>query len=190
MDTTLVLALLSGIAIAAATGLRAFLPLLAIGLAGRFGLLPLRPEAHWLVSDPALWALGVATVLELAGDKIPVVDHALDAVGTVLRPAAAWLGGFAVLSGWGAPWAQIAALVFGAGALAVHAAKANTRVGSTAFTLGLGNPLLSFAEDGAVLTLLVLAVLVPLLAVLLVVLVTWLILRRLARRPATSARAA
>ena len=185
MDTTLVLALVSGIAIAAAAGLRAFLPLLAVGLAGRFGLLPLRPEAEWLAGDIALWALGAATVLELAGDKIPIVDHALDALGTVLRPAAAWIGGFAVLANWGSPWAQIAALVFGAGALAVHAAKAKTRIGSTALTLGLGNPVLSFVEDGAVVTLLVLAVLVPLLALLALVGLTWLVARRLSRRATT-----
>ncbi len=191
MDTNLVLALAAGVAIAAATGLRAFLPLLAIGLAGRFGLLHLRPDAQWLASDPALWALGVATVLEVAGDKIPVVDHALDAVGTVLRPAAAWIGGYAVLTGWGAPWAQIAALVLGAGALGVHAAKAKTRVGSTALTLGLGNPLLSIVEDGLVIGLLVLAVLVPLAALaLLVLLIAW-VARRLGRRAAPpSARAA
>lgn len=166
MDTTLVLALLSGVGIAAASGLRAFLPLLAVGLAGRFHLLPLRPGSEWLASDAALWALGLATVLELAGDKVPAIDHTLDAVGTVLRPVAAWIGGIAVLVGWGSPWAQIAALVFGAGALAVHATKSSTRVGASALTFGFGNPLISFVEDGTTIGLLVLAILVPLVAAL------------------------
>lgn len=190
MDATLVLALLSGIGIAAASGLRAFLPLFAVGLAGRLHVLTLRPGSEWLSSDPALWALGIATVLELLGDKVPAVDHALDTIGTVLRPAAAWIGGIAVLSGWGAPWAQLAALVFGAGALAVHATKTGTRVGASALTFGLGNPLVSFLEDGTAIGLLVLALLVPLVAALAVTAGVVVILRWLFGGDGTRARRA
>ncbi len=178
----LLLALVSGIAIAAACGLRAFLPLLALGLAARFGVFHLRPGAEWMASDPALWALGIATVLEIASDKVPVVDHALDAVGTLIRPAAAWLGAFAVLQGWGSPWAQIAALVLGAGALAVHGIKAKTRLGSTVATAGHANPLLSVLEDSGVLVLVAAAILAPLLALALVMVLAWGIGRWRARR--------
>ena len=31
---------------------------------------------------------GLATLIEIVGDKIPAVDHALDALSTLLRPAA------------------------------------------------------------------------------------------------------
>ncbi len=55
--TNLLLALATGVGLAAATGLRAFLPLLAVGLAGRHGLLHLHPGMEWLESDPALWSL-------------------------------------------------------------------------------------------------------------------------------------
>ena len=168
-DLTLaLLALASGVAIAAACGLRAFLPLLALGLAGRFHVLTLRPGVEWLAGDAALWSLGIATVLEIAADKVPVLDHALDAVGTVLRPAAAWVGAFAVLTGWGAPWAQIAALVLGAASLAVHGVKAKTRLGSTVVTAGHANPALSALEDLGTIGLVALAIFVPLLGVLLV----------------------
>jgi hypothetical protein len=180
----LLLALVSGIAIAAACGLRAFLPLLALGLAARFGILHLRSGAEWMAGDPALWALGIATVLEVVSDKIPVVDHALDAVGTLIRPAAAWLGAFAVLQGWGSPWAQIAALVLGAGALAVHGVKAKARLGSTVATAGHANPLLSVLEDSGVLVLVAAAIFVPLLALALVVLLVWLVRRWRRRRTA------
>ena len=168
-DLTLaLLALASGVAIAAACGLRAFLPLLALGLAGRFHVLTLRPGVEWLAGDAALWSLGIATVLEIAADKVPVLDHALDAVGTVLRPAAAWVGAFAVLTGWGAPWAHIAALVLGAASLAVHGVKAKTRLGSTVVTAGHANPALSALEDLGTIGLVALAIFVPLLGVLLV----------------------
>ena len=186
MNLQLALALASGIGIAAASGLRAFLPLFAVGVAARLGWIPLHHGSEWLASDPALWALGCATVLEIAGDKIPVVDHALDAIGTVLRPVAAFLGGYAVLRGWGEPWAQIASIALGAGAIAIHAAKAKTRLGSTAVSLGHANPILSVLEDLTSVGLLLVAILAPLAVLVLVVLLVWLMVRfrRGSRSPA------
>lgn len=184
MDVDLLLALATGVGLAAACGLRAFLPLLAVGLAAHFGLLPLRPELAWLSQPAALWALGTASALELIGDKVPVLDHALDTLGTFLRPAAAWIGSYAILQGWGAPWAQLFALAMGAGALAVHGAKASTRVGSSALTLGAANPVLSVLEDVFSFTLVLLAVLVPLLALAVVALFVVVAARLFRRRPA------
>ncbi len=189
VDMTMVLALVSGVAIAAACGLRAFLPLFAVGLAAHQGWLHLHAGSEWLGRPPALWALGSAAVLEIAGDKIPIVDHALDAIGTLLRPVAAAVGGFAVLSGWGEPWVGIASLVLGAGALAVHGAKAKTRIGSTALTLGHANPLLSIAEDFSSIGLLIAAILAPLVALVLVVALIVVLLRRRRRRTQLPARA-
>jgi hypothetical protein len=111
-----------------------------------------------------------------------VLDQALDAIGTVLRPAAAWVGSYAILQGWGTPWAQLFALAMGAGALAVHGAKASTRVGSTSLSFGTANPLLSVIEDIVTFLLIALAVLVPLLALAFVVLLFVLIFRLFRRR--------
>jgi hypothetical protein len=162
--TNLLLALATGVGLAAATGLRAFLPLLAVGLAGRHGVLHLHPGMEWLETDPALWSLGVATALELVGDKVPVVDHVLDGIGTFVRPVAAWVATFAVFQEWGTPWAQLLAVAMGVGALAVHGAKAHTRLGSSALTLGHANPILSVLEDAITFALVVAAVLLPLVA--------------------------
>jgi hypothetical protein len=181
MDVSVWLALLSGIAVAAACGLRAFLPLLLLGIAARLGWIELRGGAGWLAGDAALIALGVATVLEVAGDKIPVVDHALDLVGTALRPAAAWLGAYAVLQSWPTPWAQIAAVVLGTAALGVHALKAKVRIGSSALTLGSANPVVSAIEDGLAFVTMAVAVLAPVLAILLPVLIV--MAMRRSRRP-------
>jgi uncharacterized protein DUF4126 len=186
LDPSLALALLTGIAIAAACGLRAFLPLLLLGVAARLGWMRLQPGVDWLQSDHALWALGVAAVLEIAADKIPIVDHALDLVATVVRPAAAWFGSFAVLQAWPAPWAQLAALALGGLTLVVHGFKAKLRLGSTATTLGHANPLLSLIEDLASAAMFIVAVLAPVVAVVLVVaLIAWLASRR--RNPAPAA---
>jgi len=178
MHTGVWLALGSGIAVAAACGLRAFLPLLLLGLASRAGLIHLRENAAWLSSDMALLALAVATVVEIAADKIPVVDHVLDMIGTVLRPAAAWLGAFAVLTAWPTPWAQIAALVLGTAALAVHGAKAKLRLGSSAVTLGAANPFVSMAEDVVTFLTMAIAILVPVLAIAIPVLLVLAFRRR------------
>jgi len=190
MDWNMVLALATGVGLAAAAGLRAFLPVLAVGRAAHFGLLHLRPELAWLSQPAALWALGTASALELIGDKVPALDHALDTLGTFLRPAAAALAGYAVLQDWGTPWAQLLALAMGAGALAVHGAKATTRVGSSAFTFGAANPLISAVEDVASFLLIALAVLVPLLALAFVVLLFVLLFRLFRRRRPSAARGA
>ena len=178
------LAIASGVVLSAACGLRAFLPPFAVGIAARLGWIQLAPSVQWLETTPALVCLGVATLVEIAGDKIPIVDHALDAIGTVVRPAAAFLAGFALLAHWPTPWGQLAALLLSGGALFVHALKAKTRIGSTALTLGHANPLLSTAEDATALGLVVAALLVPLLALTLVIV----LIVVLARLRATRAR--
>jgi hypothetical protein len=178
VDASLVLAAMTGITLAAACGLRAFLPLLALGLASRFGVLHLGSSFAWLSSDSGLVALGLATVIEIAADKFPVVDHALDVAGTVLRPAAAAIVALGVLPHLPTPIAALLAIACGAGALGVHALKAKTRLGSTALTLGHLNPLLSLAEDGVTLTLSAAAVLIPIAAFGLLLGVLWLMLRR------------
>jgi len=180
--TNLLLALATGVGLAAATGLRAFLPPLAVGLAGRHGFLHLHPGLEWLGSDPALWSLGVATVVEILGDKVPVVDHALDVMGTVVRPVAAWVATYAVFQDWGTPWAQLFAVAMGVGALAVHGAKAKTRLGSTALTVGHANPILSVVEDALAFALVAAAILIPLVALGFVAFAV-MVLARWRRRP-------
>ena len=186
MDASLLIALLAGIGIAAACGLRAFLPLLLLGLAARAGWIELQPGLAWLQSTHALWALGVATLLEVAADKIPVVDHALDVVGTLVRPAAAWLGATAVLTGWPSPWGELTGLALGGVALIVHGAKAKLRIGTTVATAGHGNPLVSTAEDLVAAGGTLIAIVLPLLVLAFVVLLVWL-LTRLRGRPTPTA---
>jgi len=181
LDPRLLLALASGIVIAATCGLRAFLPLLALGAAARFDLLRLAPSMEWLASDIALVALGAATVAELAADKIPLLDHALDVVGAVVRPLAAVFGSYVVLQGWPAPWGALIALALGGLALGVQGAKAKARIGSTAISLGHANPVLSVFEDVLAFVGTVLAILLPALALALTALGLWLIFGR--RRP-------
>jgi len=177
-----------GIALAACAGLRAWLPLLLASLLARAGWLDLGPSFQFLASKRALVLFGVASLLEILGDKIPVIDHALDALGTPLRPAAGALLAASVLGQVGDP---LTALALGTAvgvpaALVPHAAKSALRAASTTFTGGIANPILSLVEDAVSLVLFVLAVLVPLLVVGLLAFAIVLISRNLRRRAAVT----
>jgi hypothetical protein len=177
-------ALAMGIALAAAAGLRAWLPLLAAGGLARLGVLELGPSFRFLASDKALIVFAVATVIELVGDKIPAVDHTLDMLGTPLRPLA---GAVLAASVLGTVTDPLTSMLLGVAvgaptALVPHVAKSALRAVSTTATAGLANPALSFVEDALTVVLLVLAVLIPILVVALVGLTLYLATRWLRRR--------
>lgn len=181
---TWVLPALLGLGLASATGLRTFLPLLMLAVAAKFELFGVRliDQMDWLASWPAIAALAIAAVAEFAGDKIPAVDHALNAVGYVTRPVAGAVAAGSVFWAVDPTMAAVAGLIVGApAALAFNAAQTGVRVGSTATTGGLGNPVVSVIEDilsfVTVLVAFVLPVLIPVVLVVLAIVVF-----RLARR--------
>ncbi len=187
METWILPALL-GVGLAAATGFRTFLPLLMLGLAARFQLfgIEISGAMSWLDSDPALIALALATVFELAADKIPFVDHVLSLIGTVARPVAGAVAAGAAFVTLDPLVAAIAGLIIGAPtAMAFHSAQAGTRVLSSASTGGLGNPVVSFIEDLTAFIMVIVAFLAPVLipVVLVVVLLALWRLWRAVRRP-------
>jgi hypothetical protein len=175
---SLVVAALTGIALAACAGLRVFLPLFAAGIAARGFDWPLAPSMEWLSSDAALVTFGVASVVELVADKVPALDHLLDGAQTFLAPAA---GAMVAVSSLGdLPTATAVALGVITGAPiagGIHLLAATARVGSSALTFGAGNPVLSVLEDGAAGVGVVLAFLIPLAVVVSVVLLAFAIRR-------------
>jgi len=180
-----------GIGLAACAGIRAWLPLLLAGALARGGVIALGPSFQFIASNRALLLFGVATVVEIAADKIPAVDHALDALSTVLRPAAGSLLAASVMWQISDPLTALAlGVAVGApSALVPHAAKSLLRAGSTALTGGLANPVLSLLEDLAALALFILAVVLPVLVAAGLLLVALLVVRRLARRPPSAVSA-
>jgi hypothetical protein len=187
---------LTGAGLAVSAGLNAYIPLLALGLAGRFlDAVTLPAGWAWLENPWVLGILGVLLVIELVADKIPIVDHVNDWLQTIVRPTA---GGLAFGSGSTATTAAVTdpAAFFSSNqwvpialgvviALAVHLTKAAARPVVNAATVGTATPLVSTAEDVGSVTVSVLAILVPVLVVLVVPLVVWAvwwILRRAWRR--------
>lgn len=179
-----------GVVLAASAGLRAFLPAFGASLAARVFDLPLPEYLAWLERPEALLLFGVATLLEVLGDKVPVVDHALDSVQVFTKPALAALAATPFLYQLAPEHAVAIGIAVGAPlALGVHATKATVRLGSTATTGGIANPLLSILEDVVAFVAVAAAFLAPLVALLLMAALVF-VLFRLARRVRRAARRA
>ena len=153
----------AGILLAWLAGLRVYLTVFGIGLAGWFGWLDL-PPALQLAQSP--WAIGVSGALALVEfftDKIPGVDSAWDLVHTLLRvPAGAFLAAAAVSPDGDLGTGMLAA---GAGtALASHLLKAGTRAALNVSPEPVSNWTASLGEDAVVVTGLALAFAHPFLA--------------------------
>ncbi len=173
-----VLAAIVGVGLAAACGLRAFVPVLAVALAAKAGWLELGETMGWLGSWPAIAALLLACIAEISGSLIPAVNHALDALAA---PVATVAGGIVMASQIGSvpglpdalspeilsvdpmlTWG--ASLIAGGGVAAlVHTGSATARAGSTAVSGGLLSPVYGAAESAMSVIASVLAFVVPVL---------------------------
>jgi Domain of unknown function (DUF4126) len=188
--TAIVLAVLLGLGLSASTGLNTFLPLLLLSAAARFHIagIELGHRFDWLSSDVAIIVLIVASVVEIVADKVPAVDHFLDAIGTFVRPLAATVATASVLTGADVnpTVAAVVGLMIGAPtSLGFHTLKAGTRVASSAATMGCANPVLSLIEDVISFSLTIVAIFVPLavpIALALLVWLLWLVAKRIRRR--------
>jgi uncharacterized protein DUF4126 len=159
--------LLTALGLSSTAGLRAYLPLLILGIASDIrgpdgvALLPVQDQFHVLGHPIVLGVLAVLVVLEFLADKVPGIDHVSDVVHTVIRPAA----GALIMAGSAnslSDESKIAAAVVGAlVALATHGVKASTRAAVTTTTAGMGNPIASFLEDVLVVGVILLLVLAP-----------------------------
>ncbi len=170
------LAVLAGVGLAAACGMRVFLPLFVVSLAvnngfdgiGGFGLREVLGEDFaWIGSTPVTVMLGVASGLEIASYYVPWIDNALDTVATPAAVLAGWfVSGIFMPEGMGdgaMKWAA-AAVVGGGMAGLVQGGTVAARGTSSATTGGLGNFVVATGElIGSLLTS-VLAVIVPVVA--------------------------
>lgn len=185
---SLLLAICLGLGLAAACGLRVFVPLLALSLATKFGLVEVGPGFAWLGTWSALLAFSFAAITESLAYYIPWLDHALDALAT---PAAAIAGTLVAASQLGLDAHAVdpmlkwsASLIAGGGAAtAVQSTSVLTRVASTASTAGLGNSIVTTIENIGAVVLSVLSLIVPIVVgVLLLAIVLFLVHRAMRRR--------
>jgi uncharacterized membrane protein len=155
-----------GILLAWMAGIRAYLTVFGIGLAGALGWVDLPPALQPIES---LWVLGTSGALaaaEFFADKIPGVDSIWDLLQTLARiPAGAFLAA-AMLSPDGN--LNTGALITGAGVtLSSHALKAGSRAILNTSPEPASNWIASIAEDGVVIAGLGLTIAHPWIALIL-----------------------
>ncbi len=185
--------LMTGFGLATAAGLNAYIPLLAMGLLGRFTHLITLPHGWaWLQNG---WVIGIVAVLlliEIVADKIPALDSINDTVQTFVRPTA---GGIVFGSGTAAQtaavtdpgefartgqWVPIAIGVVTA--LVVHLTKTAVRPAANVATAGVAAPVLSTIEDVTSVGLVFIAILIPALVLVILVALVWAAVSLLRRR--------
>ena len=171
-----------GLGLAAACGLRVFVPLLALSVAAATGRVPLAPGWEWLASRGALVALGTATVLEVAAYMIPWLDHALDVVATPAAMIAGAIASASVVVDL-PPLVKWTVVIVGGGGIVglTQGATVLARLKSGLFTGGLANPMVALLELVGAAALAVLTLAAPLATFILVAGLLTLLFRRAGR---------
>jgi Domain of unknown function (DUF4126) len=193
MEVDTMFASLTGLGLAAAAGLNAYIPLLLVGLVARYSSLLDLPQPYgWLENGWVLTGVTVLLAAEVVLDKIAVVDHVNDAIQTFIRPTVGGVTFSATAaaaqldqSSWMQenPWVGwVAGIVVAA---IVHAGKVGARPVVNVSTAGIGTPVVSAAEDATSLGLSLVALFAPVLVVLGLIalaVVAFLLLRRVRER--------
>lgn len=138
-----------GILLAWLAGVRAYLTVFGVGIAGYFGWLDLPPALEATTSPWVLGVSGALAVAEFFADKIPGVDSGWDLMQTLLRvPAGAFLAAAAI-----SPDGDLGAGMMAAGAgaaLTSHVLKSGTRALLNTSPEPISNWTTSIAEDTVV----------------------------------------
>lgn len=182
LDTAQLIAIASVLGFA--SGIRLYLVLFVVGLAGYMQWVPLPAGLQLLTQPWVLGASGLMMAIEFFADKIPALDSLWDTVHTLIRiPAGAALAA-AIFGGDSATWATVAALLGGSLAATSHFTKAGSRALINTSPEPFSNVAASSAEDVLAGGLLLLVLAYPWVAagivLLLVLLAIWL-LPKLAR---------
>jgi hypothetical protein len=178
-----------GLGLSAACGFRVFIPLLALSVAARMGLVPVAPDFAWIASTQALVALGAAAFLEVLAYFVPWLDHALDVIATPGAMVAGVVATAAVFADvpplvrWGA------ALAAGGGTAGlVQSATVLARIKSAALTGGVANPVVASLEVGGATLTSFFAIVLPAMmlafTILVIVGAVWVLRRHRRRTPA------
>src|SRR6516164_9062936 len=143
----LALSIALGIALAAATGFRIFLPMLIVSGAAYTGHLQLDNSFAWLGTPSALTMLSVAALAEVLAYYVPLIDNLLDALATPAALVAGTIVSAAVMTDVPPIVKWTAAVIAGGGIAGLtQGVTAILRAKSTILTGGVGNALISTAE--------------------------------------------
>ena len=194
--------------LAFASGLNAYLPLLAFAISVRWlHLYKVSPSFSFITQTWFIVVLAILTILDFIADKLPLIEHVWNALHTVVRPIAGALVAVAAginavsgthitaMSSGAASRTVIAAsilpitgfgllillLIGGVLAALSHTTKSTTRLVSTITTAGFLNIVLSFLEDVLVFIAILLSLFVPVVMLILLILFVLIVGPRLMR---------
>ncbi len=192
--------------LAFASGLNAYLPLLAFAFSVRWlHLYKVNPGFAFITSNWFIAVLVILTLLDFVADKIPLIDHVWNAIHTVIRPIAGILvaaassnslaGGihipassdhgsgsiliaFSIIPVTGIAWLAIP-VIGGVLAALSHTTKSTTRLVSTITTAGFLNIGLSVVEDVLVVIIVLLSLFASTIMFILLVLLILILVPRI-----------
>ncbi|GAC1405738.1 MAG: DUF4126 domain-containing protein [Ktedonobacteraceae bacterium] len=190
--------------LAFASGVNAYFPLLAFAIAVRWlHLYKVNPNFSFVTQTWFMIILAILALADLFADKIPIIDHAWDAIHTIIRPIAGafvaaasdnrihvlpnttYMGTHILTMGINLSVTLVIVMLIGAVlAFMTHITKASTRIVSTATTAGLLNIVLSIVEDIGVVIVTLLSLFAPIVMfviLILFVLIFLLLSRRIMR---------
>lgn len=137
----------TGVALSAVAGVRIFLPFLVAAIAVKLGVIQVANDFAWISSWPALAVFATAALTEVLAYYIPVIDHALDVLGSPASIVAGSLLTASMVIGMD-EWLRWSLAIIAGGGIAgtLHIGKTLVRGTSTATTAGLANPLIATGE--------------------------------------------
>lgn len=179
MEKEFITAIFLGIGLSASCGFRVFVPMLIASIAARAGFLPVSESFEWLASGTAIACFGAATISEILAYYIPFFDNLLDTAAMPLAVCAGTLLAASVLPVEADLWRWVLGFIIGGGAASVfQGATSLSRLSSSTFTAGIGNPLVSSGENTAAIGLSVFVLAFPVFTGVLVVLVLFVLLKK------------
>lgn len=166
-----VLAIFVGVGLSISAGFRLFTPLFLLSLTTKLGWMELGSGFEWLSSTPALVGFGVAVVIEIACNYIPVVDNFMKTIAAPFALMAGTLLTVSVIGVDDSPFLSWALAIIAGGGAATTTQLTSTAVRgtSTVTTAGVANPVIAFVEDVGAWLMSIVSIVFPIVAVVLVV---------------------
>ncbi len=178
----ILISVLIGLSLSAASGFRVFVPFLALSICSYAGWIDLGEGAGWIGTIPAIISFSVATIVEIGAYYIPWIDNMLDLVSLPTSLVAGVLLTSSVIVDIDPllKWA-LAIIVGGGAALNTQMLSIKARALSSAFTSGLGNPVISTIEAISATVISFLAIFLPILAIVALSVTLYIIYRIIAK---------
>lgn len=170
-----ILAIIVGLGLAASCGFRIFIPPLIVSAAALTGHLDLIDSFEWMGTYPALIMFATATLLEVAGHYIPVVDNFLNIISSPAAVIAGMIVSASVFTDMNPFLTWSLAIIAGGGVAGMTKGfSAFTRLSSTATTGGLGNPILTTVETIWSIIFSIISIILPILAAIILIVMIYL----------------